>query len=105
MDRMRAKCSSTLLIENEKVRVTRFDFKPGQETGWHEHGYDYVITAITGCNMLLENADGTKSTARIEAGNAYSRGAGVRHNVINLSEKLMTFIEIELKNLSWNIES
>jgi len=26
-------CSSTLLVEDEKVRVTRFDFDPGQETG------------------------------------------------------------------------
>ena len=98
MDKMRTKCSSTLLIEDEKVRVTRFDFKPGQETGWHEHGYDYVITAITSCKMVLENADGTKSTAEIKAGNTYSRTAGVRHNVINSYEKLMTFIEIELKN-------
>jgi len=98
MHKMRTKCSSTLLIEDEKVRVTRFDFKPGQETGWHEHAHDYVITAITSCKMMLENADGTKSTAEIRAGNAYSRTAGVRHNVINSSEKLMTFIEIELKN-------
>jgi quercetin dioxygenase-like cupin family protein len=98
MDKMRTKCSSTLLIEDEKVRVTRFDFNPGQETGWHEHAHDYVITAITSCKMMLENADGTKSTAEIKAGNAYSRTAGVRHNVINSSEKLMTFIEIELKN-------
>jgi quercetin dioxygenase-like cupin family protein len=96
MDNMCVKCSSTVIIENQKVRVTRFDFGPGQETGWHEHGYDYIITAITNCSMTLENSDGTKSTAEIKAGNAYSRKAGVRHNVINSSKKLMTFIEIEL---------
>ena len=96
MDNMCVKCSSTVIIENQKVRVTRFDFGPGQETGWHEHGYDYIITAITNCIMTLENSDGTKSTAEIKAGNAYSRKAGVRHNVINSSKKLMTFIEIEL---------
>ncbi len=97
---MRNKCSSTLLIDDEKVRVTRFDFEPGQETGWHEHGYDYLITAITNCSMMLENFDGTKSTAEIKVGDAYSRKAGIRHNVINSSDKLMTFIEIELKNSS-----
>mgnify|MGYP001202067485 FL=1 len=98
MDKMRTKCLSTILIEDEKVRVTRFDFEPGQETGWHEHGYDYVITAITNCDMELENSDGTKSTAKIKGGNAYSRKAGIRHNVINSSNKIMTFIEIELKS-------
>ena len=92
------KCSSTLIIENEKIRVTRFDFEPGQETGWHEHLFDYVITAITNCHMILENPDGSKSNTEIKKGNAYSREAGVRHNVINASEKLMTFIEIELKS-------
>ena len=94
---MPTKCSSTLIIENEKVRVTRLDFEPGQETGWHEHLFDYVITAITNCHMILENPDGTKSTTEIKKGNAYSREAGIRHNVVNSSEKLMTFIEIELK--------
>jgi quercetin dioxygenase-like cupin family protein len=98
MDKMRAKCSSTLLIEDQKVRVTRFEFEPDQETGWHEHGFDYVVNAITDCKMTLENSDGTKSTTEIKAGNAYSRKAGVCHNVTNSSEKQMTFIEIELKN-------
>ena len=41
---MRSMCSSTLLVEDKKVRVTRFDFESDQETGWHVHNYDYVIT-------------------------------------------------------------
>ena len=55
------KCSSTLLVEDEKVRVTRFDFGPDQETGWHIHEYDYVITAITDCFMRLQHPDGTET--------------------------------------------
>ena len=100
MDKIRTKCTSTLLIEDEKVRVTRFDFEPGQETGWHEHGYDYVITAVTNCHMTLESFDGTRSNAKIRGGDAYRRQAGVRHNVVNSSDKPMTFIEIELKGSS-----
>ena len=50
--------------------------------------------------MKLENSDGTKSTAKTKGGNLYSRKAGVRHNVINSPNKLMTFIEIELKSAS-----
>lgn len=90
-------CSSTLIIDDKKVRVTRFDFKPGQETGWHIHSYDYVITAITNCSMLLQNPDGTKTTTEIVKGGAYRRNAGVNHNVINFSDKPMSFIEIEIK--------
>tara|TARA_B100000902_G_scaffold307915_1_gene296895 strand:- start:90 stop:392 length:303 start_codon:yes stop_codon:yes gene_type:complete len=91
------KCSSTLLVEDEKVRVTRFDFGPDQETGWHIHEYDYVITAITDCFMLLQHPDGTETESEVAAGNAYIRDAGVHHNVINISDKKMSFIEIEFK--------
>ena len=91
------KCSSTLLVENEKMRVTRFDFGPNQETGWHIHEYDYVITAITDCFMMLQNPDGTEAESEVTAGNAYMRDAGVHHNVINTSDKKMSFIEIEFK--------
>jgi len=97
---MRTTCSSKLLVEDEKVRVTRFDFEPDQETGWHLHQYDYVITAVTHCSMLLQNPDGTQTSSEVSAGSAYSRDAGVRHNVINASEQKMSFIEIELKNFN-----
>ena len=66
MDKMRTKCTSTLLIEDEKVRVTRFDFEPGQETGWHEHGYDYVITAITNCGLEIGKTDTNVFTFSLE---------------------------------------
>jgi quercetin dioxygenase-like cupin family protein len=93
-------CSSTLLLENEKVRVTLFDFDPGQETGWHVHEYDYVITAVTVCLMMLQHPDGRQTILEVPAGNAYSRDACVSHNVINTSDHQMSFIEIELKNSS-----
>ena len=97
---MRNKCSSTLLVEDKKVRVTRFDFEPDQETGWHIHEYDYVITAITDCFMMLQHPDGTETHSEVVAGNAYIRDAGIHHNVINKSDQKMSFIEIEFKN-SW----
>ena len=94
------KCSSTLLVEDKKVRVTRFDFEPDQETGWHIHEYDYVITAITDCFMRLQHPDGTETESEVAAGNAYIRDAGVHHNVVNTSDQKMSFIEIEFKS-SW----
>ena len=94
---MRNKCSSTLLVEDKKVRVTRFDFEPDQETGWHVHEYDYVITAITDCFMLLQHPDGIETDSEVAAGNAYIRDAGVHLNVINKSDQKMSFIEIEFK--------
>ena len=94
---MRTNCKASSLINNEKIRVTRFDFAPNEETGWHEHEFDYVITILTDCKMLLENPDGSNTSAEFIAGDVYERKQGVRHNVINASDQPMSFIELELK--------
>lgn len=94
---MRPPCTATLLAEDDRVRVTRFDFAPGAETGWHRHGHDYVITAITDCHMLLEEPGGGTRRVTVPAGSAYTRKEGVEHNVVNDGGAPMTFIEVELK--------
>ena len=93
----RPEAHATQLIEDDAVRVTRFDFVPGAETGWHRHGMDYVITAITDCAMLLEEPGGAVREVLVRAGEAYKRTAGVEHNVVNNGTVPMSFIEVELK--------
>ena len=93
----RPAAEATQLVDDDAVRVTRFDFAPGAETGWHRHGMDYVITAITDCPMLLEEPGGGTREVLVPAGEAYKRTAGVEHNVINAGTSPMRFIEIELK--------
>ncbi|MBI1219630.1 MAG: cupin domain-containing protein [Rhodobacteraceae bacterium] len=94
---MRPPCTATMMIDDDRVRVTRFDFAPGAETGWHRHGHDYVITAITDCPMLLEEPGGGSRTVLVPAGTAYRRMEGVEHNVINDGTGPMSFVEVELK--------
>ncbi len=93
----RPAATSETLIDDDRVRVTRFDFEPGAETGWHRHGFDYVITAITDCQMLLEEPGGTSRTVTVATGTAYRRSEGVEHNVINGGDNPMSFVEVELK--------
>jgi beta-alanine degradation protein BauB len=92
----RAVCTATLLVDDARVRVTRFDFAPGAETGWHRHGFDYVITAVTDCHMLLEEPGGGSRRVLVPAGTAYRRAEGVEHNVVNGGEAPMSFVEVEL---------
>ena len=94
---MRPPCTATQLVDDDCVRVTRFDFAPGAETGWHRHSMDYVITAVTDCHMLLENPDGSTRQVLVPAGTAYRRAEGVEHNVINDGAQAMSFVEVELK--------
>jgi mannose-6-phosphate isomerase-like protein (cupin superfamily) len=94
----RAPCSATVLVDDDRVRVTRFDFDPGAETGWHRHGHDYVITALTDCDMLLEEPGGGTRRVLVPAGTAYRRSEGVEHNVVNAGAAAMAFVEVELKD-------
>lgn len=93
----RPPATATLLIDDARTRVTRFDFAPGAETGWHVHGHDYVITAITDCHMHLEEPEGARRDVTVAAGEAYARPKGVEHNVINAGDAPMRFVEVELK--------
>lgn len=94
---MRHPCTATVLVDDDRVRVTRFDFAPGAETGWHRHGHDYVITAITDCHMLLEEPGGGQHRVTVPTGSAYRRSEGVEHNVVNDGPLPMSFVEVELK--------
>lgn len=90
-------CTATAMIDDSRVRVTRFDFVPGAQTGWHRHAFDYVITALTECHMRLELPGGDVTEVTVPAGQAYRRDAGVEHNVINAGSAPMSFVEVELK--------
>ena len=50
---MKNKAISNIQIDNNLVRVTKYSFMPGQETGMHKHLYDYIVTPITDGKLLL----------------------------------------------------
>ena len=87
----------TQLIDNERVRVTEWRFKPGEATGWHRHEYDYVVVPVTTGQLHLKEPDGER-TIDIVLGTPYFREEGVEHDVINPSEtEDVIFIEVEMK--------
>jgi beta-alanine degradation protein BauB len=90
------KATPTAQVDNERVRVTTWHFAPGAETGHHVHAYDYVVVPLTTGTLRLEEPEGARD-ARLTAGVAYARSAGVAHNVINANAYEFSFVEIELK--------
>lgn len=93
----RKPCVMTPLMEDGRVRVTRLDFAPGAETGWHTHPLDYVITTQTDCEMMIEEDGAETRRVFVPAGTAYGRVKGTHHNVYNGGKSAMSFIEVELK--------
>ena len=86
----------TVKIDNDQVRVTRWDFTPGAETGHHRHEHDYIVVPISSGNLLIVDNDGNNSISQLTVGEPYFREAGVEHNVINQNSTEFSFIEIEL---------
>lgn len=87
----------TLLIDDARVIVNRYDFAPGDETGAHVHALPYVIVPLTDGRLRITDPDGGESHADLVQGMPYSRPAGVAHNVHNAAPGPLAFLEIELK--------
>lgn len=83
-------------LDDGVVRVTRWTFPPGSETGPHVHQYDYVVVPVTNGDLTIETSDGESSVVPIELGVSYQRGKGVAHNVANDGQATVAFVEVEL---------
>ena len=90
------RATSTVMIDNERVKVTEWRFAPGEATGHHRHELDYVVVPMTTGVLSVVTADG-ESTNDLTAGAPYAREAGAEHDVVNRSDAEVVFIEIELK--------
>jgi quercetin dioxygenase-like cupin family protein len=91
------KAVPTVLIDNERVRVTEWRFAPGAATGWHRHALDYVVVPMADGVLELVGPDEVRTRAPLEKGVAYFRKAGVEHDVINANAFAFAFVEVELK--------
>ncbi|GGD94653.1 cupin [Aureimonas endophytica] len=87
---------ATLLVDDERARITRWDFEPGAATGWHEHTMDYAVVILTDATMAYE-VDGVVTEAEVKAGQSYRRPRGVKHDVKNAGTTPLSFVEIEMK--------
>ena len=88
----------TVLIDDDRVVVNRFDFAPGDETGAHVHQMPYVIVPLADGVLRIVHPDGTETRADLTHGVPYSRPAGVAHNVFNGGDGPLSFLEIEIKS-------
>ncbi|MBX6320894.1 MAG: cupin domain-containing protein [Rhodospirillaceae bacterium] len=86
----------TVQIDNARVRVTLWRFAPGAATGWHRHEHDYVVVPLTTGKLLLKEPAGERESP-LEAGVAYTRPAGVEHDVVNANDHPFAFVEVEIR--------
>ena len=90
--------TATVQQDDGDLRITRWDFVPGAATGWHEHGWPYVVVMLTPGTLRIHDGEHVHDTVLV-AGQTYRRPAGIRHDVLNGSDHPIAFVEIELKRL------
>ena len=64
----RKSAKAEVQIDNENIRVTQYFFKPGEETKFHIHEYDYVVVPVTDGKLLLIDKHGEETYASLKKG-------------------------------------
>jgi quercetin dioxygenase-like cupin family protein len=95
-DANRPLATGTRQAETDRAIVTEWRFPPGGHTGWHRHGYDYIVVPVTSGDLAIWDG-GREIRAPLATGVSYTRAAGVEHDVINPNTFEFVFIEVELK--------
>jgi hypothetical protein len=88
------KAEAVSRLENGEVRVTEWRFAAGAQTGWHRHGYDYVVVPLTdGLMRIVASAE----HHGIEAGRSLlPQGGGCSTMSSTRGEDYLAFVEVEL---------
>ncbi len=87
----------TILIENDRVRVTEWRFKKrGDNTGWHRHAHDYIVIPSFDGRLEIDTKTDPRATAELSNGVPYFRPLGAEHDVINGNDFECAFVEVEL---------
>jgi quercetin dioxygenase-like cupin family protein len=86
---------SDALLDNDVVRVQRWTLPPGSSMGRHRHEFPYVVVPITGGRLTFKDGQGDNPVDLI-VGDATFRAAGIEHEVLNLGEATVVFVETEI---------
>lgn len=93
-----ASATAQVQVDNDRVRVTRWSFAPGDDTGFHQHGLAYVVVpVVSGVLEIRAGRTGESSRHQLVAGEAYFREAGAHHNAVNAGADDLVFLEVEIK--------
>jgi quercetin dioxygenase-like cupin family protein len=87
--------ATTLLMENERVRVFTVKFKPGMKTIVHSHP-DHVIYVLKDGKVKITIPGGASNDVSLKAGQVIWMPAG-QHAVENLGKTEAENLIIELK--------
>ena len=84
-----------IVLENDKVKVLRFDIKPGEKTEMHSHPY-HLACVLTDQKLKFTNSDGNVSEVDLNFGQVLYFEP-TTHAIENIGKTESIGIVIELK--------
>ncbi len=87
-----------VLHEDEHSRIIHYVIKPGEQTGWHTHQFDYVVVRVSKGTLTSYFADGTSKDFSYVPGTSTAYKAPVEHNAVNTGDTDIIGYEIEFKS-------
>ena len=95
-----ADIGTSVIFENEHVRVWEVRLEPGEVQEWHQHEHPYLIIGIEEANNLMEFLDGSQPRKMLETpGRVVYREAGRVHKLTNIGTTRYVNRLVELKHL------
>lgn len=91
---------TTLLFENERIRVWEVLLQPGERGPFHSHVTNYFWTVVEGGRGLQRLADGTYLVRDYMVGETraleHSRESELIHDLENVGQTTLRFVTVEL---------
>lgn len=93
---------TTLLFENDRVRVWEMILRPGEESTRHVHGSDYLFVYLTRSRLrLMQDGSPPETSEQAPGFVQYTEvGSGISHSVENVGDGDHREILVELKGPS-----
>ena len=89
---------TSLVFEDDSVRIWRIDLAPGEEAGLHTHYLDYTTVVLEGDLVERPNADGSIDRIPVKPGQLMRWYDGpVKHSLRNIGEKTFRNVIVEIK--------
>jgi 3-(3-hydroxy-phenyl)propionate hydroxylase len=96
---------TSVVFENEHVRVWEVRLEPGETQTWHKHEHPYLIVGVEGADNRMDFLDGTEPRHMQETpGRVVFRDAGKVHMLTNEGDTRYVNRLIELKMFDENLE-
>ncbi len=87
-----------LVLENERVRISRLVLGPGQSTELHTHTLRGLVVAVSEARIAIQVPGAKLRTVKFKPGDTHWNEGGTKHTLKNVGSTTFEAVEIDLKS-------